>query len=913
MLIGSRLGPYEVLAKLGAGGMGEVYRARDTKLGREVALKILPDVFASDPDRLMRFEREARTLAALNHPHIAQVYGIEDSPSTGSGQAATRALVMELVAGEDLSARIARGPIPLDEALPIARQIAEALEAAHEAGIIHRDLKPANIKVRDDGTVKVLDFGLAKALDPGASSAPGGTGTAGDVDGGATVTSPAMTMRGIILGTAAYMAPEQAKGKPVDRRADIWAFGCVLYEMLTGRRAFKGEDITDTLTAVLRDEPDWTALPAETPAHVRVLLRRCLVKDPKQRLRDIGDARLTLQDAVDAFVTPTSTPGPATRAPVARWVAASLALGALSFAGARLTVPAPPPPAEVRLEVPTPTAHANWFAISPDGRRLAFVAGGQLAIRHMDAIEVRALPGTEGATNPAWSPDGRSIAYTQSPNNRLMIVPIDGAAPETTADQATGRPAWLSDGEIVFTHVVDGQLHRVRASGGATRPLFAPDAQSDRQTWPAVLPGTDRVLYLSRPRGDSRQELRIGSAAAGTSQPVLRADSMGVFAGPDTLLFLRNDVLFAQPFDADRSAIVGDPVRVLPGVSFNAQNGRGGFDASASGTIVARPGDDLAAAWNLRLLSRDGELVTSFDDASQALGPALSPDGTRVAFHRMEAGGGDVWMLDLADAVQRRVTFDRSQENASPVWSPDGTRIVFRSRRGAGWALAEKSADGAGAETTLAEFPHIVSPMSWSPDGTHLLFMVVDPDTNWDIWQYSFADRAATPLLNSPVAEGFPQFSPDGRWFAYNANTATTQQLFIESFPRGRGKWQLPSEMGLYPRWRADGRELYFLRSVATATSEVGLVVRTGSDTWAAMAAEVRTAGAGLEFGPPRRLFEALGVMGGISGYSGNYIGWAVSGDGQRFVLQQPVGTERQGGLAPLVVIMHHPALGARP
>jgi Tol biopolymer transport system component len=894
VLIGSRLGSYDVLAKLGEGGMGEVYRARDTKLGREVALKILPEAFASDPDRLMRFEREARTLASLNHPHIAQVYGVEDSGTT-------RALVMELVAGEDLSARIARGPIPLDEALPIARQIAEALEAAHEAGIIHRDLKPANIKVRDDGTVKVLDFGLAKALD----STPDALGA------GATITSPALTVRGVILGTAAYMAPEQAKGKPVDRRADIWAFGCVLYEMLTGTRAFKGDDITDTLTAVLRDEPDWGALPADTPAHLRGLLRRCLVKDPKQRLRDIGDARLTLQEPADPTVGASPTAPRATRARTAAWLVGALALAAFSFAAARLTTPPGPPPAEVRFEVSTPSAHENWFAISPDGRRLAFVTEGRLAIRDMEAIESRVLPGTGGATNPTWSPSGRSIAYTEN-FNRLVRVAADGTARETIADQATGRPAWLSEDEIVFTHADNGQLHRVSVSGGAARPLFAADAGSDRQTWPAVLPGTDRVIYLSRPPGDARQkELRIGGAGTGTSQSIVRSDSMGVFAGPNTLLFIRNNDLFAQPFDADRLATVGDPVRVSAGVSFNTQNGRGGFDASANGLIVLRPGSSDSAAWTLRQLSRDGQLVKHFADAGQPLGPALSPDGTRVAFHRMEAdGGGDVWMLDLADAVQRRFTFERSQENASPVWSPDGRRLVYRVRREAKWALVEKPANGAGGETTLAEFPHVVSPMSWSPDGTHLLFMVVDPTTSWDIWQYAFADRTATPLLNGPRAEGFPQFSPDGRWFAYNAATATpTQQVFIESFPRGRGKWQIPSDSGQYPRWSANGRQLYFLRPVPDARSEVGGLLRTGSDHWAAMAVDVRSAGEGLALGPPRRLFETHGVFGGVAGYSGNYNAWAVSGDGQQFFLQQPMEAERPAGLAPLVVIMNHPAL----
>jgi Tol biopolymer transport system component len=896
--------------------MGEVYRARDTKLGRDVALKTLPEAFAGDPDRLMRFEREARTLAALNHPNIAQVYGFveADASASAGGNASasaegdalaspgtTRALVMELVAGEDLSARIARGPIPLDEALPIARQIAEALEAAHEAGIIHRDLKPANIKVRDDGTVKVLDFGLAKALD----SAPDALGD------GATITSPALTVRGVILGTAAYMAPEQAKGKPVDRRADIWAFGCVLYEMLTGTRAFKGDDITDTLTAVLRDEPDWTALPADLPSHMRALLRRCLMKDPKQRLRDIGDARLTLEEPAGSTVSASPAAPRGSRARRAAWLAGALVFGALTFAAARLTVAPVPPPAEVRFEVPTPSAHENWFAISPDGRRLAFVTEGRLAIRDMDSVEARVLPATGGATNPTWSPSGRSIAYTEN-FNRLVRVAADGTARETIADQATGRPAWLAEDELVFTHADTGQLHRVPASGGAARPLFPTDAGGDRQTWPAVLPGTDRVLYLSRPPGDARQkELRIGSAATGTSQSVARSDSMGVFAGRNTVLFIRNNDLFAQAFDADLLAVVGEPVRVSPGVSFNTQNGRGGFDASTNGLIVLRPGSGGYAGWTLRQLSRDGQLVKHFADVGQPLGPALSPDGTRVAFHRMEAdGGGDVWMLDLSDAVQRWFTFERSQENASPVWSPDGRRLVYRARREAKWAMVEKAADGTGGETTLAEFPHVVSPMSWSPDGMHLLFMVVDPMTSWDIWQYSFADRTATPLLNGPRAEGFPQFSPDGRWFAYNAATATpTQQVFVESFPQGRGKWQLSSDSGQYPRWSANGREIYFLHPVADARSEVGGLVRTGSDHWAAVAVDVRSAGEGLGFGPPRRLFETRGVFGGVAGYSGNYNAWAVSGEGQRFFLQQPEATQ-DTGQAPLLVIMNHPALG---
>jgi eukaryotic-like serine/threonine-protein kinase len=878
----ARIGVYDVLAKLGAGGMGEVYRARDTKLGREVALKILPEAFASDPDRLMRFEREARTLAALNHPNIAQVYGLEGDASASPGSG-TRALVMELVEGEDLSARIARGPIPLEEALPIARQIAEALEAAHEAGIIHRDLKPANIKLRDEGTVKVLDFGLAKALDTNPASATAG----------ATITSPALTMRGVILGTAAYMAPEQAKGRPVDKRADIWAFGCVLYEMLAGQRAFKGDDITDTLTAVLRDEPDWPALPADTPAHVRTLLRRCLVKDPKQRLRDIGDARLTLQEPDEGPVTATAPPARAARGQIGAWLVGSLVLGALSFAAARLTVPVSPPPAEMRFEVTTANADANAIAISPDGRRLAFVAAGQLWVRDMDAIDARVIAGTARVTHPAWSPSGRSIAYTQG--QRLVRVAVDGGAAEIVADQAAGRAAWISETELVFTHAENRRLHRVVVGGGAPEAIFTGDAiTSDAQWWPAVLPGTDRVLFLSRRVGFfNEQELRIGSVASRSSHPVVRSDSMGVFAGPRTLLFIRSGDLFAQPFDADRQQIAGDPVRVSPGVSFNPENGRGGFDAASTGTIVLRR-SDTSSGWTLRMLSRNGTLVKAFDDATQPVGLMLSPDSTRLAFHRLEnGGGGDLWLLNVADGVHRRFTFDRDQENASPVWSSDGQRLVFRSRRGSKWTLVERRADGVGPETLLAEFPDPASPMSWSPDGTHLLFMLVDSGTNWDIWQYSFADRKATPLLNGAQNEGFPQFSPDGKWFAYSVNT----QTFVESFPPGRGKWQVASEYANYPRWRADGRELFFVRRGA----EPG-------DPWSAMAVDVRGAGAGLEFGPPRRLFDAPGIFGGVMGYFGNYIAWAVSGDGQRFFLQQPV-SERQAFRPPLVVIMNHPVL----
>ena len=586
---GTRIGPYDIVAPLGAGGMGEVYRARDTKLGREVALKILPEAFASDPDRLMRFEREARTLASLNHPHIAQVYGIEDS-------GATRALVMELVAGEDLSARIARGPIPLDEALPIARQIAEALEAAHEAGIIHRDLKPANIKLRDDGTVKVLDFGLAKALDV----APDALGD------GATITSPAMTMRGVILGTAAYMAPEQAKGKPVDRRADIWAFGCVLYEMLTGRRTFKGDDLTDTLTAVLRDEPDWTALPAETPPPVRALLRRCLQKDPRQRLPHVGIVRLDLAESVAGGAALESGSAPPSSPPMTRprwrerlaWglvlVAAAAALAMGMRPGERAV--ADPP---LRFTVETPegvrlvTRSTVYLAVSPNGQQLAFVGQdergeGALWVHAFGTGRARLLDGTQGALHPFWSPDARHLAFAAA--GSLKRIDLQSGAVQTVCElrravDGFGMGTWSRDDVILFS---DGALYQVRASGGVPEPATSVDdgAGDFRHNRPHFLPDGRHFVFSAINRDLERSTLRLGELGRLDSRTIGDTASSAEYVQPGLLVYAAGGRVLARPFDAAIGQWTGDPSVLAESVRNLESQGAAAFSTSRNGALV---------------------------------------------------------------------------------------------------------------------------------------------------------------------------------------------------------------------------------------------------------------------------------------------------------------------------------------
>jgi Tol biopolymer transport system component len=861
--------------------MGEVYRATDTNLKRQVAIKVLPESLAADSDRLARFQREAEVLAALNHPNIAHIHGLERSEGT-------IALVMELVEGPTLADRIARGPIPIADALPIARQIAEALEAAHEQGIVHRDLKPANIKVRDDGTVKVLDFGLAKALDP-----PGGA----SANAMNSPTLTAATVHGVILGTAAYMAPEQARGKPVDRRADIWAFGVVLFEMLSGTRAFEAEDISATLAFIITKEPDWTVLPATTPAPIRTLLRRCLEKDPRRRLQAIGDARLEIEDSLSGRDDREQPPSASRllRSERTVWVAAAL-FTALVGAALAYSLRAPAAPATpVRFEIPIGvTETPNGFAISPDGHQIAYTASGPgsaapvIWIRDLNSIQSRALPGTEGATQMFWSPDGRTLGFNAS-GSRLLKVTVDGGRPQLVeAGAGGGRCAWASGDTLLCTG--NGRTIRVvSASDGSARPLLSLDSDESVQAWPSMLPDGDHFIYLSWHRATANGTIRVASISDRRARDLLRADSMAVYSRGH-LLFMRDTRLLAQRFDVARLLVSGDPLPVADNVLLNRTNGRAAFDASPQGTIVYRSGLD-DSTWRLAWVSRAGERLAASPTPGLFVGPTLSPDGARVAFHRIDGNGGDIWVgaSDLANVS--RLTFDASQENASPVWSPDGKRLAFRSRRGNQWALYEKLANGVGAESLLIESPLVKSPMSWSPDGNVLLFMATDPKTGWDVWSLSLSDHKAAPLLQGPYNEGHPQWSPDGRWFAYISNESGSNQVYVQSFPPGRGKWQVSTTAGMFPLWRRDGRELFFVDG-----DQVRATV---------LAVDVKPNNSGLEFSAPHSLFETPFVGGPLPGYSGNYLPWAVAPNGQRFLIPQRDSAAGGTRSAPLIVAMN--------
>ena len=673
---GTRVGSYEVIALLGAGGMGEVYRATDTNLKRQVAIKVLPASVSSDPDRLARFQREAEVLAALNHPNIAAIYGLEKS-------AGMTALVMEIVEGPTLADRIAQGAIPLDEALPIARQIAEALEAAHEQGIIHRDLKPANIKVRADGMVKVLDFGLAKAMETtGASSASASM---------SPTLSLHATQAGIILGTAAYMSPEQARGAAVDKRADLWAFGVVFFEMLTGRRLFEGGTISDTLAAVLMKEPNWTALPPNTPAPLRRLLRRCLEKDRKRRLDSAADARLEIDDALTtpATVATAASGKPGTRGTLG-WVVAGVAVLGLSTA----LVPAvrhvlePAPDVTVRRFTfePPLMANSNFVAVSPDGRRIAFTANGPgntpvLWVREMDAVAARVLAGTEFANGPFWSPDSRSIVFAA--NSKLKRIDLAGGAPQTLCDAPnTTGATWNDQGVIVFSN--NNMLYRVSASGGQPSKLLDLDAskQETSHAYAFFLPDNKRVLFTAWSSDPSKRAIDVVSIETGERVRVVDAASMAVYSPAGFLLYQRSGTLMAQPFDAERAVVTGNAVPIAEELSYSTITGRSSFSVARNGTLVYTAGTLAAANRQLSWLDRSGTLLGTVGNPDSYRQVRLSPDERRIVYDRLNSGGDyDLWLLDVSSSIASRFTADPGND-VDPVWSSDGRQVAFTSTRG---------------------------------------------------------------------------------------------------------------------------------------------------------------------------------------------------------------------------------------
>ncbi|MGH9410559.1 MAG: protein kinase domain-containing protein [Vicinamibacterales bacterium] len=832
------------MSAIGAGGMGEVYRARDTNLNRDVALKILPESFALDADRVARFKREAQVLASLNHPNIAAIYGIE-----------SHALVMELVEGEDLSAVIKRGAMPLADALPISRQIADALETAHEHGIIHRDLKPANINVRSDGTVKVLDFGLAKALDPVASSAE-----AAALANSPTITSPARTETGVILGTAAYMSPEQARGKVVDRRADIWAFGCVVYELLSSRRAFPGDHTADVLASVLKGDAHWEALPSDLPAPLRRLLRRCLEKDPKKRLSAIGDARLELDEAASGQSDSSATAAPVQVAVVPplwrRALPWAVVAGALTIAlvlalvlrSPWTTAPAPTPRkllASIGADASLPTNTGPSVILSPDGTTLAFVAqlGGatRLFVRKLDQLEAVALAGADGAADPFFSPDGQWIAFFA--DGSLKKVSATGGEAVTLCEAPSGRGGtWADDDTIIFAPASLSALLRVPAAGGTPAPFATLSEGAVTQRWPQALPGGAGVLFTE---GSSRITLVdtgnivVVPRQGGAPKIVVRGGSFSRYlpSGPASptrdprdggyLVYMKGSTLFGIRFDLSRLEVVGQAVQVLQGVSAFPTTGGAQLAFASDGTLVYVPGGVSSPTHAIDWTTRDGK--TSVLRAAKAdwANPRLSPDGQKLAMDISDGTQRDIWVYEWARDTLTQVTFDPS-DDGFPVWTPDGKRIVFasdRAKQGVANVYWVK-ADGTGAVSRLTDSPVPQYPTSWHPSGQFLIFeQLTAGPTGWDLMIVPMEGDTAhgwTPgkprvFLATAAAEFQPMFSPDGRWMAYASNAAgsnsNTYDVYVRAFPGPGGPWRISTASGVFPLWSPTAHELLFTSS----------------------------------------------------------------------------------------------------
>jgi serine/threonine-protein kinase len=841
-VIGSAIGPYQVVSKLGEGGMGEVYRARDTRLGRDAAIKILPSAVARDPERLARFEREARTLASLNHPNIAQVYGFEHAPDG-------EALVMELVEGEDLAQRLGRGAVPLHDALLFARQIAEALEAAHESGIVHRDLKPGNIRVRPDGTVKVLDFGLAKIVDDlgrNPSGSPGQPDVHRALDSSPTITSPAMiTGLGMILGTAAYMAPEQARGQAVDKRADIWAFGAVLYEMLTGRRAFPGDTVSDTLAAVLTHDPDLSLLPPDTPPAVRALLQRTFQRDPKQRLRDIGEARVALSTSASA---PTPIAGGHTeKVAASRWgrVRLFLALGAAAIVVATALVawtirrPASSlatPMLTLGVDAGGDTALAgvgwaglNWVGptaiLSPDGDVLVFIARGpgggrwQLYSRRLDELAATAINGTEGAYAPFFSPDGRSVAFFAG--GQLSKVPLAGGAVTTIAPAPDGRGgAWAPDGTIVFAPRADGPLVRVSANGGTPTPftVLRPSGETTHR-WPQVLPGGTQILFMAQDDANPSRAgtIEVQPLSGGTRKVVHTGGLYGRYASSGHLLYVQNGTLFAAPFDLAHLEETGRPVAIVNDVADSMINGTSQYSVSDTGLLAYRRARNPRRV--LQWMDFAGQLQSLRDMPAEYQELRTSPDGSRLLLVVADGTQSDVWVYDIAGDRMTRLTF-HPDNDWSPIWSPDGSRVAYASWRAdvGTFNIFVHRIDGAGEPQRLTTSHNQQLPVAWDPSGRNLVYTEERAGSGTDLMRLRVEPtdtgelRAGQPevLIGTPANEAAAQFSPDGTWLAYTSDDSGRSEVFVQPFPPTGGRWQVSSEGA---EWIAWGKQLLYGRS----------------------------------------------------------------------------------------------------
>ena len=858
---GHKLAHYEIIEPIGKGGMGEVYRARDGKLGRDVAIKVLPDEFARNEERLARFKREAKVLASLNHPNIAAIYGLEQSGTT-------HYLVLELVPGETLAERIARGPIPWEEALEIVTKIAEALEEAHEHGIVHRDLKPANVMLTPDGKVKVLDFGLAKAF-------------AGDDASEALSQSPTIsrhqTAAGVILGTAAYMSPEQARGGSVDKRSDIWSFGVVLFEMLTGKKLFDGATISDTLASILKEDPDWELLPPETPRTLRELQRRCLEKDPRERLRDIGEARIAIAAGTwEPEVSSSPTPAGSGWRTVLPWGVVALlllVLGIVWRGGERAS-----DKRVAHVSIALPGEGRLWemggagIAISPDGNLLAFPVGRanatQLYLRYLDREDASPIPGTVGASAPFFSPDGKWLGFFQ--RQSLMKVAVEGGTPIELAESGDAGGTWAPNETIIYTPDWNEGIWRISAAGGTPERLTEPDASAGEMGhwYPDVLPDGKHVLVTVYRTPIARAHIDILSLETGELRVLVEGGIYGRYASSGHIVYAGKDAVMAVPFDASRLEITGLPLPVESDV-YTSIGGDASFAFSDEGTFVyARPhtvSPDRQLVW----VDREGNVSPLTSTVRRYSHPRLSPDGQTIAVTIFDKGASSIWFHELERDTQTRLSF--GEVDIHPVWTPDSRRVLYASGKDGPWQIFWRAVDGTSPEEPVLEDRVDKIPYAVTPDGVTLVYSrIQESGTGRDVWLLPLAsDENPSPVLESANRELNAVISPDGKWLAYQSDESGRAEIYVQAFPSAERRRQISTAGGAKPLWAPSGRELFYRNADQM------------------LAVEIETE-EGLRPGRPRVLFEKE------LEFAEPWRNYDISPDGERFVMVQiPASTGR--------------------
>jgi serine/threonine protein kinase len=891
---GTKLGPYEIQGPLGAGGMGEVYRARDTRLGRDVAIKVLPAHLSSNPDLRQRMEREAKAISSLNHPHICTLHDV-------GSQDGVDFLVMELLEGETLADRLQRGALPLDEALKIGVQIADALDKAHARGFVHRDLKPANIMLTKNGP-KLMDFGLAKPA-PGLSSASGA--------GSLTPSTPTMSMaalsgsaspltqKGTFVGTFQYMAPEVLQGAEADARSDIFSFGCVIYEMLAGRRAFEGKSQFSVLGAILDKEPDRIsqARPS-SPPRLDETVCRCLAKNPDQRYGCMHDVRIQLEDLAEAGPQAAQAE-PAKRAssPLP-WLVAGIAVLVALIVGAAYTFQAPKAAPVVRSSIlpPTGTSFVTMLpssgppVLSPDGTRLAFTARDEksktlLYVRSLTSLTAQALPGTEDASYPFWSPDSREVGFFVP--GKLKRVSSSGGPSQNVCDAVNGRGgAWGQD-VIVFTPSATQGLFRVSAAGGTPEPASKLDLSraENSHRWPSFLPDGKHFLFWARSsHGSQESQLFVGEVGSPQAKALVKSESMGVYAS-GYLLFMRDQSLMALPFDPQRIELSGEPAPIAEHVAENGATARPLFTASQTGTLLYQSGE-TSGGWNLLWFDRDGKRTGSIAQVDRYLFPALSPDGNRLAVMIFSGaqGIGDIWIFDLARGTSTRLTFGGAS-HVNPVWTPDGKTVFYGSTAKGPPHIFAKAADGSGPERIVLESPDTVElPQSFSPDGRFLVYgrHMSKTESGSHLWVLPLSgDGKPFPIVQDAFDENSPAVSPDGKWMVYQSNESGRREIYVTAFPAGGAKWQVSTNGGTSAKWRRDGKELFFL----DPTDKI-------------VAVDVNASGNAVRLGTPHDLFQTVGLQ-------REYGPFAVTADGKRFLLNS--GNLKEGS-DPFTLVLNWPA-----